>query len=433
MAITAAAVVGTAKIVGAILSVLGLIKASSDTGKSFSRSDTVINSGKSYDKYYKTLNSMGLNDIDPKDAIGQLYLAGEINADDYKSALAIIGDAERTYGDGYMNGLADFFGDYSYLLDNKKATHKQVGELYDKLTAFAPTIKRISNMSVADVEAAIYSGVKQAPNVAAPDYNDTNIDVNSSIKDVAPVKFWSGQELADLHNIDYDPNSYYDLIKQGTNEQVNLANFTSDQMNNASLYNDMDSRLSYLDSIRNNKSNAIATGTTLGQRAANEVLANKEAINTYAMEQADVADARMQAVDKALLADAEAKLSTRNYFDKLAQSLSQDSLTLYANDSNRFGQDWLSNAERYKANQALLSQNIMSNADMSKNYLSANAQINAYNKQASGAADEISWIFNNAVKAFDGNVWDAFNYTTNAIGKPYNNNNTIFEYLTSNK
>ena len=56
-----------------------------------------------------------------------------------------------------------------------------------------------------------------------------------------------------------------------------------------------------------------------------------------------------------------------------------------------------------------------------------------YNKQASGAADEISWIFNNAVKAFDGNVWDAFNYTTNAIGKPYNNNNTIFEYLTSNK
>ena len=110
MAITAAAVVGTAKIVGAILSVLGLIKASSDTGKSFSRSDTVINSGKSYDKYYKTLNSMGLNDIDPKDAIGQLYLAGEINADalqQFKKDLDLLIEADNEIFNDNVRSLAD--------------------------------------------------------------------------------------------------------------------------------------------------------------------------------------------------------------------------------------------------------------------------------------------------------------------------------------
>ena len=61
------------------------------------------------------------------------------------------------------------------------------------------------------------------------------------------------------------------------------------------------------------------------------------------------------------------------------------------------------------------------------------AQINNYNKQARGTADEISWIFNNAVNAFDGDVWKAFNYTTNAISKQYNNNDSLYEYLTSDK
>ena len=135
-----------------------------------------------------------------------------------------------------------------------------------------------------------------------------------------------------------------------------MAEFKSDQLNNASTYNDVADRTSYLNSIRNSKAEAIASGTTAGQRAANEVLANQQALTKYATNQNDVAANRMKAVDDTLLSDAQAKLNARNYFDKLAQSLSKDSLTLYQNDTDRFGQDMLSNAEIYKANQALLAQ-----------------------------------------------------------------------------
>ena len=397
------------------------------------KTKNMVDAYNNYSKYYGTLKSMNLNNMSYEDALGQLYLAGQLDADTYKAALKVIPDAEHAYSDGLISDLGDVFQDFFYTMGNSKSTHAQISELYSKLTEYIPTINRISNMTKDEIVDSIYSGVTQAPGVAPPNYNDTNIDVNASLKDVEPVKFWSGQELADLHNIDYDPNNYYDLIKQGTEAQVDLARFTSDQMNNASMYDDMANRTSYLDAIRSNKAEALATGATLGQRAANEVLANKEAIDSYASNQANVADARMQAVDKALLDDASAKLATREYFDKLAQSLSQDSLTLYANDTDRFGQEWLSNAERYKANQALLAQNLVSNAEMYANYISANAQINNYNRQARGTADEISWIFNNAVNAFDGDVWKAFNYTTNAIGKQYNNNNSIYEYLTSDK
>lgn len=387
-----------------------------------------------YNKYTNALKSLGLpDDTDPKYALEQLYLSGNLNTDEYKRAIELFSDSEEAISDGWGGDKSiftkDFWQDLGYSWAHTAGTHKDIAEVWNQITEYLPNLKNLGNLTQDEINDAIYSGVKQSAPIAAPDYNDTNIDVNASLKDVEPVKFWSGQELADLHNIDYDPNSYYDLIKQGTNAKVDLANFTSDQMNNASMYDDMANRTSYLDAIRSNKAEALSTGATLGQRAANEVLANREAIDSYAANQADVANSRMKAVDKSLLEDASAKLATREYFDKLAQSLSQDSLTLYANDTDRFGQDWLSNAERYKANQSLLAQNIVSNAEMYANYLSANAQINNYNKQASGTADEISWIFNNAYKAFDGDVNKAFGYTTNYVNKKYSGYNSVYDYL----
>ena len=395
------------------------------------KTKNMVDAYNNYNKYYGTLKSMNLNNISYSDALGQLYLSGQLDADTYKNALKVIPDAERAYSDGLISDLGDVFQDFFYTMGNSKSTHAQISELYSKLTDYIPTINKISNISKDKIIDSIYSGVTQAPGVAAPEYNNTNIDVNESLKDVEPVKFWSGQELADLHNIDYNPNNYYDLIKQGTEAQVDLSRFTSDQMNNASMYDDMANRTSYLDAIRSNKAEALATGATLGQRAANEVLANKEAIDSYASNQASVANTRMQTIDEALLNDASAKLATREYFDKLAQSLSQDSLTLYANDTDRFGQEWLSNAERYKANQALLAQNLVSNAEMYANYISANAEINAYNKQSSAKADELAWIFNNAYTAFDGDAWKAFNYATNALASSYTGQNTVYDYLTN--
>ena len=387
-----------------------------------------------YDKYTSALKSLDLpDDTDPEYVLEQLYLSGNLNTNEYKRAIQLFSDSNEAISDGWGGDKSiftkDFWQDLGYSWAHTVGTHEDISKVWDQVTAYLPNLKNLGNLTQKEINDAIYSGVKQSAPIAAPDYNDTNIDVNASLKEVEPVKFWSGQELADLHNIDYNPNNYYDLIKQGTEAQVDLARFTSDQMNNASMYDDMANRTSYLDAIRSNKAEALATGATLGQRAANEVLANKEAIDSYASNQANVADARMQAVDKALLDDASAKLATREYFDKLAQSLSQDSLTLYANDTDRFGQEWLSNAERYKANQSLLAQNLVSNAEMYANYISANAQINNYNKQASGTADEISWIFNNAYKAFDGDINKAFGYTTNYVNKKYSGYNSVYDYL----
>ena len=422
---------GIAATVAAIAAAAGFL------GTTINRSDKGSNSFVAYKKYADTIKSLGMSDsVSPEDIIGNMYLAGELDAKAYKRSLSILKDTEsggKAFDtDNYANIFSkEFWIEFGTMLGHTGKTHKEATDLWNQMADYLPALNKIKGMTKKEIENAIYSGVTQAPYAPAPTYEDTNIDLNGGMRDVEPVKFWTGQELADLHNIDYDPNNYYDLIKNSTTAQKNLAEFKSDQLNNASTYNDVADRTSYLNSIRNSKAEAIATGTTAGQRAANEVLANQQALTKYATNQNDVAANRMKAVDDTLLSDAQAKLNARNYFDKLAQSLSKDSLTLYQNDTDRFGQDMLSNAEIYKANQALLAQRLLSNAEMWSNNLSANANIGAYNTAARAPADEVNWVFNNALRAYNGDVLKAFNYTTNNINNNYNGTSSVYDYINS--
>ena len=419
---------GTAAIIAALVATAGAFISNEVTGSK--DLDTFRN-------YSNTIKSLGLSDsLSPEDIVGNMYLAGKLDAKAYKDSLDILNNTESA-GKAFMSDKAtnifskEFWNQVGYLAFHSGSTHKEVQDLWKQMTDYLPALNKIKGMTKKEIEDAIYSGVTQAPYAPAPTYEDTNIDLNGGMRDVEPVKFWTGQELADLHNIDYDPNNYYDLIKNSTTAQKNLAEFKSDQLNNASTYNDVADRTSYLNSIRNSKAEAIASGTTAGQRAANEVLANQQALTKYATNQNDVAANRMKAVDDTLLSDAQAKLNARNYFDKLAQSLSKDSLTLYQNDTDRFGQDMLSNAEIYKANQALLAQRLLSNAEMWSNNLSANANIGAYNTAARAPADEVNWVFNNALRAYNGDVLKAFNYTTNNINNSYNGTSSVYDYINS--
>ena len=379
------------------------------------------------DRYNSVINNAGLQDLPVRDVVSNLYLTNKIDTTKYKSALKTIDEVEKATGK-------------TFLIDNKewtlmgtawsKGKTKNLVDLYDTISSKVPSIKMAMAEGINSLPDAIRNALTSSvPSIAdapAPSYEDVNF--KGLQRDVAPVKLWTGQELADLHNINYDPNTYYDLIKAGTSAAVDLANYTSAQQAHAANVDDTKQVTSYLDSIRNTKANAIADGATLGARRANELLANVDSINKYATNQANVAQERFNTVDKKLLADAQANLTARSYFDQLAQTLSGHSNTLYANDTDRFGQDWLSNAEFYTADQNLRGQRAYANASMYANALKANASINATRQAAMQEADEYKWVFDNFLRANDNNVTKAKVDTDNYIFGRYNGQG-IYDYI----
>lgn len=385
------------------------------------------------EKYDKAIKNYGLEDYSIQDIVTELHNLGYITDAEYaKAADSFTGmlDSNNTAYGQYMRDITSGRKEYN-VWDSLAATwgdsiipngggltwhtralfgdDKEGQELLNKITANLDKIQGDPN-NFYNYLSRISEGGDLAPSaniagVAAPNYMDTSFA--NYQREVDPVKLWTGQELADLHNIDYNPDNYYDLIKRGTVAEVDRANFESALMNEASMINDTANVTSYLDNIRNTKAEAISTGATAGAQAAAEVLSNKEAINNYAQNQAAVADARYGAVEKALLADANAKVSAREYFNNLANTLGQDILTLYANDTDRFGQDMLSNAEFYTADEALRGQRIRSNADMWAAQATANSAINASRVQADATTNEYAWVFNAMLNKHDGNFNNA--------------------------
>lgn len=252
---------------------------------------------------------------------------------------------------------------------------------------------------------------------AAPNYDDVNFE-NFQFE-VDPVKLWTGQELADLHNINYNPDYYYDLIKRGTTAEIDRARFESALMNEASMVQDTANITSYLDNIRNTKAEALSSGATAGAQAAAEVLKNKEAINSYAQNQASVANARFNAVDAALEADANARLTANDYFNNLAATLGQDILTLYANDTDRYGQEWISNSELYKADQELRGQRAYNNASMWAAQATANSAIDALKVAADSTWNEYAYMYDKYKTANGGNSAEALNSLVKLIRSNY--------------
>ena len=374
---------------------------------------------------YKTTLKDNNYDVDTKYLIQLLEGNGKITHKQAEEYIKLVDDAEKAYGNGH--NWDDTFYDWS----TSKKNHNKVKELYSVLAEEVPEVatfaKQIADASPEEIRNSFYEGMPEIANAPAPAYLDT--DFEGLQRDVKPVKLWSGQELADLHKLDYNPDTYYDLIKNSTEAQVDLANYTSDQLNNASMVDDTQSVTSYLDSIRNTKANAIASGATLGQRAANEVLANTETLNNYSNNQAAVAQERLATVDEALLANAQAKLTARQYFDSLAQSLANDSILLYANDTERFAQDLASNAEMYRADQELRGQRAYANGQMAGAYAQAQAAVNAARAGISSARDEYAWVFDRFLGANNGDVMKARQDMDKYIFSKYTGASDLLEYV----
>lgn len=379
--------------------------------------DKVENSNKAeeqYKKYEQLLKEYNLSDVPAESIITEMNDRGLLDYNDYEKLNSLIADSEKQYSkDGNYS-----FSDFLYALAHRSSSHKEIGELYDNLSNNISKMGFATNIDdpdkfIEDLGNTLTATNPNAIKAPAPSYLDVAFD--NYQREIDPVKLWTGQELADLHDINYDPNYYYDLVKQGTSAEVNRALYESAILNNQSLQDDVRSMASYLDSIRNSRSAAINSGITAGAQAVNDVLSNVSAFSDYAAAQGETANNRLSAVNDALLSDAQAKLTARNYFDQLAQSLATDSAGLYANDTSRFGQDWLSNAEFYTADQELRGQRAYSNANMFGNYANAQAQIGNTQTNANARNTEYAYVLKAAYEANKSKGYSGQNAINRAI------------------
>lgn len=350
-----------------------------------------------YKTYTNNLEKQGVTDLDTKDAIDYLRSKGYLSVEDYEKALQEYEEFEKQYGDKGS--------DFWYALSTSNKKFKALTNLYQKLNEHSDVFARVANMTIdelkGDTKDYFAKAAGNIKDVAGPAYQDTSFENES--KNAKLMRLMTGQEMADLHSLDYDPNTYYDLIKQGTEANVKYTDYLSRQMNEASMYEDTKTVNSYLDAIRNNKAEALSSGATAGARAAQEVLANQAAITGYADKQTDVANQRYDTVSQALIEDAQAKLTARDYFNSLAQSLATDAVTLYSNDSQRYAAEQAMYADIFDANEYLRQERIKANGSMAGAYASAQAAVNAARTGITDKQTELDFIIDRLAGAYDNN------------------------------
>lgn len=352
-----------------------------------------------YKTYQKNLKKQGVYDLDTKDAIDYLRSTGYLSVEDYEKALKEYEEFEKQYKDKGP--------DWLYRATVKKDSFETLQKVYTKLNEHSDVFARVNKMTIdelkGDAKEYFAQAVGNIADVAGPSYMDTSFENES--KNAELMRLMTGQEMADLHGLDYDPNTYYDLIKQGTEANVKYTDYLSRQMNEASMYEDTKTVNSYLDAIRNNKAEALASGATAGARAAQEVLANQAAITGYADKQNEVASQRYETVSQALIEDAQAKLTARNYFNSLAQSLATDAVTLYSNDAQRYAAEQAMYADIFDANEYLRQERIKANGSMAGAYASAQAAVNAAKSGLINKQTELDFIIDRLAGVYNNDTW----------------------------
>lgn len=411
-------------IIAALLGIGGVATGLHEAGSLQQRADIK----QAYDYYEQLKDEAGLQDLSTKDIISRLKTDGKITESEYKRALNIVDDLEEDLtGTELKNALRNAFSSH--------ATNKQDLALYKKLASEIPSIanyKGLENLPE-KLRQVLYSSVPRVGGIGAPTYLDTEFTGEGDDMQVDPVKLWTGQELADLHDINYDVNHYYDLLKQGTEANVNLGDYTNRQALNASMINDTSNLNSYLDTLRNTKAESIAQGATAGARAASELLGTSEAINNYSNNQAQVANDRYEAIDPYLQENSNAALNARNYFtNTLAKSLSQDSALLYSNDTSRFGQEQLTRSELRKADAELAGARAAANAQMYGDYVATNAYTNAVQNSLNNTADTFYTVYRNMFDKNNGSIPKTNSEFENYLSRQYTGYNTIYDYILSN-
>lgn len=423
------AVISTILTVGAIAA--GVLYTGHNIGAHYTRQSSRKELDAQYNRFNEGLKNSPLNGYDAYEVLGKMWTEGVIDEKYYNKAIKTL----EQYEDAMKHeGGWDTFSDAFKRGTINKATLNNLSDIYGKMADYDKDVSgytsALLNMSGDDVKQSFRDSVPTIPNAPAPKYFETNIDPYQI--DVEPAKIWTNQELADHHNINYDLNNYYDLIKQGTEANVALGEYQSAQLANAALQGNTASNVSYLDSIRQNKANAMAEGATLGARAANDLLASMNSINTFAENQATTAQNRYNAVDAYLQADAQAKLQANKYFTNLASSLWNDSASLYYSDTDMSSQGYKTNATLHGADRKLAGQNAELNGQMAGNYDSVNASINAARAGAQAQADEYAWVFDRFLGANKGNVALAIRDMDNYIFNRYTGYQSPYDYLLDN-
>ena len=370
----------------------------------------------SYEQYKKVIKHNNLDSLSTKDIIEDLWQGGVIDEREYKNSLRTIDKLEDTAPSGTKT-----FKELWQSVFTSPRTQNEGAELYKLIAANAHYLNSNKAKSYDDLVKAVndsfYAGLPTIADAPTPQYLDTMFA--GTQVDVADAKKWTAPELAELHNINYDMEHYYDLIKQSAEADVDLGAYTNRQLDTLANSQDTKNVTSYLDSIRNAKAEALANGATMGAKAAAEVLANSDAIASQANTQAKLANTKAKNMDSLLQADAGAHLSARQYYDQLARSLVTDATNLYTYDVDRYGQELLTNAELYKADQNLRGARLLANAEMFKAQQEANSQIAAKRAAIQKESDEYSWLFNTALRAYDGDTNKAFHLVDDYIFRRY--------------
>lgn len=379
-----------------------------------------------YNDLMKKLEATGYNGS-IKDLMTLENMTGLIDLEDPKYAKGLYLVNNFANADSNSNGIRHIF---DRLKAAKNAGNKEEREsaraLIHDLVINVDSLNIASNYLKDNFE-TIKQGAIDSISVPAPSYLDTSF-VGRTVNET-PAQLMTGQEMADLYKVNYDPNYYYDLIKQGTEANVDLARYENEQALNASQLDNVKNMASYLGAMRNTKAEAISSGATEGARAANEVLNNLSAMNNFATGQSEVASDIIKNISRPLLDNSQARITADTYYNSLANMLATGALLNYASDVDRYGQELVTNSELYTADQNLRGQRAMANGTMAGAY--ANAQANA---QAN--VDKINQYYDYLEKQLRSNApMNALTMLNQDTLKQYSNNsyNNVLDAILANR
>lgn len=390
-----------------------------------SRRDVALNSGKNikaaanagelaYNQFNQMYKEAGLENIPVLNYIKDLYTLGVITSDEYAAA---------AYLTNYQNG--NF-----YPFASNKETHLATARLLEKMAANVDLYDNFE-AGLLELKEGADKALASIPDIMKPEYNIIDSGPLESFP-ISERKLWTGAELAELNDTNWDPEHYYNLIKNSTSAALDEARFLQAQADAASTINNTAEGASYLDALRNIKSEAISAGATRGARAAAEILQANEATNNFATAQRELAANSDKAIRDPLLADAQARLTAREYFNSLAQDRYQQAMTYYTNDTAAVGQQILTDAELWGADLNARAQAYYANAQMNRAYNEAQAGVNASKAALGNSVNELAQLlgyYNEASNDPKKTQSDLFNYVFNT----YTNGNSFIDLLNNSK
>lgn len=411
---------------------LGLLLTTAGTGY-FDNKNKALNAAtytnQAIKNYKNVLKLNGMEDKDTRELIGELNMAGKISDKETNLMLGYVNDIEKEYYE-----KKGFFGNAWANLTTKSGGFKPK-EHVQKLEEATALYKKLAE-NVPIIHNAVYNSIDHLPKegqtlfkanlpkitgVPAPKKFDSNFV--GLQRDVNDPKFWRGEDLAELHNLDYDVNNYYDLIKAKTQGQVDVKDFESAILANRAEADRTNIRNTYLDTIRNVKANAITRGITQGSRAAAEMEAMRQTLEGRAKVTPQVYEQRAALVDKALRDDARAELTAYDRFEKLAQSMLTDSMSHYTSDVERYGQDILTNAQLYASDELLRGAYNALNDKMAGTYMEGQAAVNAARSSLDTSKnDEYAWMFDKLLSKNDGDIARTYSEMNNYLNYSYAQN-----------